>query len=170
VLGPSTTWFLRLVAHRLDGEPDGFRLDLRSAARTLGLGPPGGRNSPLLRTVDRTIRFGLARSSGPDGLEVRRRLPPLTRYQLDRLPMAAQEAHADWQEQLLARNRFQEAQQRARRLALSLFETGEDPESVERELHRWRYHPALAADATRWAAECRAATTAAEPVAPTTRC
>ena len=144
ILGPSTTWFLRLVAHRLDGEPDGFVLDLRATARTLGLGTGG----PLQRTVERTVRFGLARESGPDGLDVRRRLPPLNRGQVARLHDAAQLAHADWQQTSLT---FDDLQRRARRLALSLFETGDDPESVERELHRWRYHPALAADATRWA-------------------
>src|SRR6187402_1409308 len=64
VLGPSTTWFLRLLAHRLDQAPDGFDLDLRATARTLGLGPPNGRGSPLQRSVERTVRFGLARTVG----------------------------------------------------------------------------------------------------------
>lgn len=147
ILGPSTTWFLRLVAHRLDGEPDGFLLDLGATARTLGIGGGG----PLVRTVERTVRFGLAREAGADGLEVRRRLPPLNRWQLAKLSDADRRAHADWQEQELDRPTFDELQRRARRLALSLFELADDPEHVERELHRWQYHPALAADATRWA-------------------
>ncbi len=151
VLGPSTTWFLRLVAHRLDREPEGFELDLRTTARTLGLGPPAGRNSPLQRSVERTVRFGLARAAGRTGLDVRRKVPPLNRHQVGRLPRAVQAAHAEWQDQLLVHDRFEEAQQRARRLALSLFETGEGPDAVERELHRWRYHPALASAATTWA-------------------
>ena len=144
ILGPSTTWFLRLVAHRLDGEPDGFDLDLPSTARTLGVGHGG----PLQRTIDRTVRFGLARAAGPDALDVRRRLPPLTRWQIDKLHETDQVAHAEWQQAVLT---FDELQRRARRLALSLFETGDDPEAVERELHRCRYHPALACEATRWA-------------------
>jgi hypothetical protein len=151
VLGPSTTWFLRLLAHRLDREPEGFDLDLRATARTLGLGPPHGRGSPLQRSVDRTVRFGLARTVGQDGLDVRRRLPPLNRFQLARLPASLQQAHREWQEQVLGRDRFEETQRRARRLALSLFEVGEDPDGVERQLHRWKYHPALASAATVWA-------------------
>ncbi|HYF44983.1 MAG TPA: hypothetical protein VD926_02155, partial [Acidimicrobiales bacterium] len=122
VLGPSTTWFLRLVAHELDQEPHGFRLDLGATALALGLGPPGGRSSPLHRAVDRAVRFRLARAVGTDGLDVRRRLPPLNRHQLERLPPSVREAHADWQEQQLARDSFREAQRRARRLALSLLE------------------------------------------------
>ena len=151
VLGPSTTWFLRLVAHRLDREPEGFALDLRATARALGLGPPEGRHSPLQRSIERTVRFGLARAVGHDGLDVRRRLPPLNRGQVARLPDAVQHDHAEWQAQLLANDRFEELQRRARRLALSLFETGEDPDGVERELHRWQYHPAIASAATSWA-------------------
>jgi hypothetical protein len=151
VLGPSTTWFLRLVAHRLDRDPAGFELDLRTTARALGLGPPDGRNSPLQRSVERTVRFGLARTVGRDGLDVRRRLPPLNRGQVARLPRSVQRAHAEWQEQELVHDRFEETQRRARRLALSLFEVGEDPDRVERELHRWQYHPALASSATAWA-------------------
>ena len=167
ILGLSTTWFLRLIAHRLDREPDGFELDLATTARTLGLGPGG----PFQRTVERTVRFGLARESGLDGLDVRRRLPPLNRGQVARLPDAAQEAHADWLQQQLEVDHFDDQQRRARRMALSLFETGEEPDTVERQLHRWQYHPALAADATRWALDRhRQAAAAATAATPTTRC
>ena len=40
---------------------------------------------------------------------------------------------------------------RARRLALSLLELGEDIEGAERQLHRWRFHPLVAREATAWA-------------------
>ncbi len=51
---------------------------------------------------------------------------------------------------------------RARHLALSLLELGEDGEATERQLHRWRIHPAMAHDATAWAvARHRQATSAA---------
>lgn len=167
VLYPSTTWLLRLLAHRLDTEPDGFDLELRTAARALGLGPVRGRHSPLRRAVDRTVTFGLARPVGRDGLDVRRHLPPLTREQVQRLPRAVRLRHQEWQDQLVARDRFLDAQQRARRLALSLFETGEDPDAVERTLHRWNYHPALASAATIWAFDRHraAAAAASDPAA-----
>src|SRR4029453_2901211 len=107
ILGPSTTWFLRLVAGHLDrepdgfdldlaeaarslglgsplprpgpldGEPDGFDLDLAEAAGSLGLGSPLGRHSPLQRAVRRTVQFGLARTVGRGGPHFPRRTPPL---------------------------------------------------------------------------------------------
>src|SRR4029453_18776132 len=77
ILGPSTTWFLRLVAGHLDREPDGFDLDLAEAARSLGLGSPLGRHSPLQRAVRRTVQFGLARTVGRGGPHFPRRTPPL---------------------------------------------------------------------------------------------
>jgi hypothetical protein len=46
---------------------------------------------------------------------------------------------------------------RARQLALSLVELGEDGAGTERQLHRWRFHPALASEATAWALDRRAA-------------
>src|SRR5919205_4035017 len=38
VLGPSTTWLLRLLAAELEVNPAGFELDLAEAAHVLGLG------------------------------------------------------------------------------------------------------------------------------------
>jgi hypothetical protein len=46
---------------------------------------------------------------------------------------------------------------RARQLALSLVELGEDGAGTERQLHRWRFHPALASEATAWALDRHAA-------------
>ena len=45
----------------------------------------------------------------------------------------------------------QRSKVRARRLALSLLELGEDVEGAERQLHRWRFHPLVAREATAWA-------------------
>jgi len=141
---------------------------LRTAARAIGLGPVQGRNSPLRRAIARSRQFGLTRPVGRDGLDVRRHLPPLGREQVQRLPRAVQRAHREWQEQELARDRFQAAQARARRLALGLFETGEDPDAVERALHQWQFHPALASAATTWAlTRHRDAAAAAAALGPT---
>ncbi len=46
VLGPSTVWLLRRLVDGLDGQPDGYPLDLAETATALGLGGHG-RNSPL---------------------------------------------------------------------------------------------------------------------------
>ena len=93
VLGPSTVWFLRRLADRFDHEPEGFDLDLVDTARSLGVGMRGGRNSPMLKTIDRSCRFGAARMHGTTSLAVRRRLAPLTRAQVERLPQPLQQEH-----------------------------------------------------------------------------
>ncbi|HUE58524.1 MAG TPA: hypothetical protein VMO88_02990 [Acidimicrobiales bacterium] len=153
IIGPSTTWLMRRLASGFDASPSGFDLALGETARALGLGDKGGRHSPFLRTVNRMIQFELARVAGPDQLAVRRRLPPLSRRHTVRLSPALQEAHNRWQAEQLLDPPEEGQRRRARHLALSLLELGEDPESVERQLTRWRYHPALVKDAAIWATE-----------------
>jgi hypothetical protein len=151
ILGPSTTWLLRRMAAGFDATPDGFELPLAETARALGLGDRGGRHSPFLRSVNRTIQFGMAMATGDGELAVRRKLPPLARRQLDRLSPALQEAHERWQQQQLQEPPAEQQRRRSRQLALSLVELGEDAEATERQLLRWRYHPALAREAATWA-------------------
>ena len=62
--GPSSVWLLRRIADGLDHNPEGFDLDLVATAQSLGVGMRGGRNAPLLRTVERCCRFGAARMHG----------------------------------------------------------------------------------------------------------
>lgn len=153
VIGPSATWMLRAFAHRFDEEPEGFTLDLRDTARALGIGARGGANGALYRTLERVMAFGFARFREDDTLTVRRRMGPLNRRQLQRLPPALQVAHDDW---LAAHpttaSSVDDMRRRARALALSLLELGEDLEATEHQLHRWRFHPAVAYDSVRWAA------------------
>jgi hypothetical protein len=149
ILGPSTTWLLRRFAAGLDEHPGGFDLDLAETARALGLGDKFGRNSPFIRALYRCCQFHLASAHGST-LEVRRRVPPLNRQQVARLSPRLQQAHQAWVDDA-GRQTPEQLRQRARRLALSLFELGEDVESTERQLHRWRFHPALAREATAWA-------------------
>ena len=151
VLGPSTVWLLRQLADRLDAEPEGFELDLVESARSLGVGMRGGKHSPMFRTIERSCRFGAARMIGTTALAVRRRLAPLTRAQVERLPESLQRAHSDWMSRPRATATPAELTERARSLALSMLVLGEDDTSIERQLHRWRFHPALASDALRWA-------------------
>lgn len=155
VLGPSTTWLLRRVAAAFDESPEGFYLPLGETARALGLGDRGGRHSPFLRTVNRMIQFELAQpvGHGGDELAVRRRIPPLGRRQLARLSPELQAAHERWQADQLREPPAEAQRRRSRQLALSLLELGEDFEEAERQLLRWRYHPALARESALWAAE-----------------
>lgn len=151
VLGPTATWLLRAVAHRFEAEPAGFHLDVEEAARTLGLGGGTGRHSPFVRAVGRCCQFGIAQPVGDGTIAVRRKLPPLNRHQVSKLPPGVQAAHREWQEEALRRPDAEHLRHRGRRLALSLFELGEDAEATERQLLRWRFPPVLAREATAWA-------------------
>jgi hypothetical protein len=151
LLGPSTVWLLRRLAAGFEYSPDGFDLDLAETARSLGLGDRSGRHAPFVRSINRTIQFGLAQLSGPEELSVRRRVPPLNRGQLHRLSPALQERHAAWQEEQLQTPAGEQQLRRARQLALSMLELGEDYGATERQLLRWRYPSALARDALLWA-------------------
>ena len=77
-LEPSTTWLLRRLAAGFEYSPDGFGLNLAETARSLGLGDRSGQHSPFVRSINRTVQFGLAQVSGPEELSVRRRLPRST--------------------------------------------------------------------------------------------
>lgn len=153
ILGPSATWLLRALARQFEDSPGGFELHLGDAARSLGLGGRGGRHSPFVRALTRCCQFGIAQMAGTDTLAVRRKLPPLTRYQVSRLPERLQAEHRAWQEEALRHPPADQLRQRARRLALSLLELGEDVEGAERQLLRWRFAPALAREATVWAGQ-----------------
>lgn len=150
VLGPSTTWLLRRVAAGLDAEPEGFELPLAETARALGLGGEG-RNSPFVRALARCCQFDVAQPAGAGVLNVRRRLPPLNRRQVVRLPERLQAEHDRWVEAEARVADLDRMRRRSRRLALSLVELGEDLEATERALHRWRFHPSLARESALWA-------------------
>lgn len=186
LLGPSATWLVRRLADGLDAAPEGFELDLLDTAIELGLGARGGRHAPFMRTIDRCCRFGATDLSDGVTLRARRRLPPLTRGQLARLPQRLQADHPAWLEESrneagspptataapppvplaaapsLAAVGADHVRQRARRLALSLVELGEDGPAVERQLFRWQIHPAMAHDATAWAVAQHGARKAAQ--------
>jgi hypothetical protein len=158
MLGPSATWLLRRLVQGLEDHPDGFDLDLALTATELGLGNRSGRHSPFFRSIERCCRFGAAQLIGEATLRVRRKLPPLTRLQLARLPEALQDAHQAWVDGPDTSLPVDQLRERARGLALSLLELGEDPAATERQLHTWRLHPAIAHEAVAWAIERRQVT------------
>lgn len=104
ILGPSCLLLIRRLANELDRRPDGFRLNTAQWAPALGLGMKGGRNGPMWRSLERACRFGAAQRNG-DRLAVRRRLPPLTVRQIDRLPDDLADDHARWAQDRLDRPR-----------------------------------------------------------------
>lgn len=169
VLGPSTTWLLRRMASGLEADPEGFELPLRDTARALGLGGEG-RHSPFVRALTRCCQFELARPADDGALEVRRRLPPLNRRQLARLPESIQQAHQRWLDDALHTPSPDRERHRTRRLALSLVELGESRDEVERQLLRWRFAPALSQESAEWAWDQHVADCTAHPATapPTT--
>ena len=156
VLGPSTVWFLRRLAAGFDYSPQGFDLDLGETARSLGLGDRSGRHSPFVRSINRTIQFGLAQLVGDDQLFARRRLPPLNRQQVARLSPSLQARHAAWQEEQLRAPSGDQQVRQARRLALCLLGLDDDYGAVERQLLGWRYPDHVAREAVGWACAQRA--------------
>jgi hypothetical protein len=153
IIGPSATVLLRHLAGRFDEQPDGFELELRDVSRCIGVGTNHAPGAPFFRTLDRVISFGFAQLVDDRQLTVRRRMPSLTRRQLLRLPRRLQREHDVWVEQQQAEPQPDHLRRRAGALALSLFELGEDYGATERQLHRWRFHPAIAHEAVQWAAQ-----------------
>lgn len=158
ILGPSATWLLRHLVDRLDRAPEGYELDLDECANALGLGRRPGANGVFPRTLARCCQFGATRFLDDTTLQVRRALPPLTRRQIARLPEALRDDHARFVDEPPAAV-ADDMRARARQLALSLVELGEDGAGTERQLHRWRFHPALASEATAWALDRHAGRT-----------
>lgn len=154
ILGPTSTLLLRRLADGLERSPEGFELDLPATAAELGIGHRPGRHGPFLRSIERCARFGALRLVADDLLQVRRRLPPLSRLQVARLPTALQQAHQTWAVPEPEAPVFEgpsEVRERARGLALSMLEQRDDAGTAEQQLHRWGFHPAVAHDAVAWA-------------------
>jgi hypothetical protein len=150
VLGPTATFLVRRLAEGLDRSPDGFDLPLADTARSLGLGTKGGRNAPFVRAIHRCCQFGAARLVGDATLEVRRRLAPLSRVQVQRLTSPLQDAHLRFQEEQISAS-GPVVVDKARRLAASLLELGESGTEAVAQLERWRFSGEIAAGAVAWA-------------------
>lgn len=150
ILGPSTTWFLRRVAAAFDSQPDGIELVLSDMALELGLGHKGGRHSPFMRSVWRCVQFDMARVVD-DAFEVRRKLPPLNRRQVTRLPDGLRSAHEQWQQAQLGSSPAESQRRRARALAMTLLQFDGDTAVVEQRLVGWGISEAGAREATNWA-------------------
>ena len=151
ILGPTCTWLMRRFAAGLDDVPAGFDLDMADTARALGLGDRSGRQSPFRRSLARCVTFQMARREGPTTLAVRRRIPPMPRRHLERLPASLRERHIHWMIPPRSSPVLEQARRNARRLALALFASGNNRPEVELQLVRWQVHPALAHEAAQWA-------------------
>lgn len=152
-LGPTSLLLMRHLAHRLDSQPEGIELAIGETAQALGLGHRDGSSSPVLRSLGRLEQFDLACADGRGTVAVRRNVPPVNRRHVRRLPPTLQDAHARWTEEQLAEPPIEAARRRARRLAFTLLEQGDDADHVERVLHATGFHPSLCRESAMWAYE-----------------
>jgi hypothetical protein len=162
-LGPTAVLLLRHLAAKFDESPKGIELPVADTSQALGVGQREGNSSPIVRTLTRLSQFDLACDDGRGTVAVRRNLPPINRRHVRRLPAALQTAHAEWAEARLAEAPHAEARRRARRVAFTLLEQGDDPDHAERVLHATGFHPSICHDAARWAYERHREALAAVP-------
>ena len=92
VLGPSALWALRRLTMGLERYPLGYELDLPETASAMGLAYTSGTSNTFVRALQRCVLFGVAQPV-PDGLAVRRRIPPVAARHLARMPEALQSQH-----------------------------------------------------------------------------
>jgi hypothetical protein len=93
VIGPSGLALLRRLPV-LWTEREPARIGADELAHSLGLGGGTAQNSRLQRTLERTVRFGLAECDQPgQTLSVYTEVSPLLGRRLDRLPEWSRRAH-----------------------------------------------------------------------------
>jgi len=93
-LGPTATWLLRRLA-AATSHCDPVHLDVAELATSLGIGSPVDRLTPLVKSLDRLVMFGVAQARR-DRLAVRSHVPPLASKQIDRLPPHLRRSHENW--------------------------------------------------------------------------
>ena len=109
--------------------PGGYELDLEETAESLGLTFTPGAANPFARSVNRLVMFGAGQPvSG--GMAVRRKLPPVSTRQLQRMPDHLRRAHVEWQRTTPANDDLH----RAGILADAMLAAGDPSEDVERQL------------------------------------
>lgn len=135
ILGPSTMWLMRKVAERFDAEPDGFTLDLMEMSQALGIASKGGRNNSFHRSISRVVSFKMGVTVDEQTIAIRRRMPPLHRGQVRRLPVRLANLH---DETVRAHAAHQaEDRRRSEPVALTLLQLGDSPDLVEQQLISW---------------------------------
>jgi len=153
VLGPSSTWLIRRLALRLAEAPCRVLVHTAEIAGDTGLRGRQALQTAFERAFERCCRFGLMQRGRHNTLFVRVRLPDLTGRMAERLPPQLRVAHDAWRRQQAPDPTEIETLGRARHLAMALLACGDEPDSVERQLHTWQFHPAVAFEAARWATE-----------------
>lgn len=92
VLGPTSILLLRRlpILWQADLSPT---IEIHELSASLGLGYGEGRHCPVLRTLDRLVRFRFANHAGPGQLDVFTHAPPVPDHHLNRLPTWTRTRH-----------------------------------------------------------------------------
>src|SRR3954447_9381205 len=150
-LGPTSLLLLRHLADRFDRAPERVTLVIAETAAALGLGTGESENAPLLRSMGRLVQFDLACRSADGAYAVRHKVPPVNRRHVRRLPVALQARHEEWIASVSGTSALDLARRRARKVAFTLYELGDDIDAVERQLQRHGIPGPLCRDAAQWA-------------------
>ncbi len=142
ILGPSAMWALRRLVIGLDRYPLGYEVDLGDTANELGLSYSTATSSTFVKALQRCVLFGVSQPI-PDGLAVRRRLPPVATRHLARMPAGLQEQHRHW----TVRTTNLADVERGVALAKTMLDVGDDPDLVERQLLAVGVSPSAATEA-----------------------
>ena len=137
ILGPSSIWLLRRARSLLEMNPTGITLSCAELGGSLGLGDTKGRSSLLTKTVQRCVDFEVAKMTHEGSIAFRRRLAPLSVRQLQRLPKSIAELHPSVSREVEYEMSLETL--RAERLAATLFELGETPDSIVIQLTKWNF-------------------------------
>ncbi len=93
LIGPSSTMLLRRLPE-LWSTQEPAEVEASEFSRSIGLRSSVGKNSPLVRTLDRLVRFKFARPGASEHeLDVFTEVPPLGVHQLAKVPQWSREAH-----------------------------------------------------------------------------
>jgi len=96
VLGPTSVLLLRRAGELLQQQPEGVTVDLVDLSRSLGVGVQAGelgRNSPVLRSMDRLARFQLATWLSETRFGIHPKVPALAKHRAARLAEPVQAVH-----------------------------------------------------------------------------
>ncbi len=137
ILGPSSIWLLRRARFLLEMNPTGITISCAELGGSLGLGDTKGRSSLLTKTVQRCVDFEVAKKTHEGSIAFRRRLAPLSVRQLQRLPKSIAELHPSVSREFEREMSLETM--RAERLAATLFELGESPDSIMTQLVKWNF-------------------------------
>lgn len=129
VLGPTATWVMRRLTAGLVDHEDGYRIDLATTARAMGLAFTPGRSSPFSKALQRCTMFGLAHQTS-DGFAIRRRVPTVAHRHLRRMPDAVRDEHVRWEAAPAPTDQFD----RAHGLAMAMLQVGDEPGLIEHQL------------------------------------